>query len=69
MKVQDIQHRDDLIFVSDSQDVEAVAEFVPLNQRDNYGSYFVKVNEGDYVEIYGMFGMVPWLERSIYKLV
>lgn len=32
---------------------------------ENYDSFFVLVNEGDYLEIYGTSGIVPYLWKEL----
>lgn len=58
----------DLIFVSDSQDVQAVKENLGRPAYREYDSFFVRVEEGEYTEVWGMHGIVPDLERQVYKL-
>jgi predicted house-cleaning NTP pyrophosphatase (Maf/HAM1 superfamily) len=75
--VESINNRHDLQFISDSQDVAAVKEYLQcfksLHQLlninlDDYDSFFVKVDEGDYSEIYGMVGIVPYLYKTLDKI-
>jgi len=58
---------DEYIFVSDTQDVEAIKEYLG-EVSDGYDSFFVLVGDGDYDDIYGMFGIVPWLSRRVYRI-
>ena len=75
--VESINTRTDLQFISDSQDVAAVKEYLQglkavhelLNiSLDDYDSFFVKVEDGDYSEVYGMAGIVPYLYKSLDKI-
>jgi hypothetical protein len=65
MKVKDITNKE-LQFVSDSQDVNSVKE--NLLMAGDYDSFFVGICEGDYTEVYGMYGIVPYLEKDVYPL-
>jgi hypothetical protein len=67
MEVQDLHGRDGLIFVSDSQEVRTVKEHLPRHAQD-YDSYFVAVDEGEYTEVYGMFGTVPYIAKEVYPV-
>ncbi len=61
-------------FVSDSQDVNAIKEYLGGKRGQNYDSFFVSMehdSRGDAVDyscIYGMYGCVPWLERPVYRV-
>ena len=68
MLVKDLEDRKDLIFVSDSQDVQAIREYLGHKYDDDYDSYFVKVGEGEYEEVYGMYGIIPYLKEQVYKI-
>ena len=52
----------DLMFVSDSQDVGPINEMFGYPEFD---SYFVRVEDGDYTEVYGMYGIVPHLSKEV----
>jgi len=75
--VESINNRHDLQFVSDSQDVAAIKEYLQgfkamhelLNiSLEDYDSFFVKIEDGDYTEIYGMAGIVPYLYKTLDKI-
>ncbi len=70
MKVADLNDRTDLQFISDSQDVEAIKDFISWRYGDlaDYDSFFVKVEDGDYIEIYGMTGIIPYLEKEVTEI-
>lgn len=56
------------IFVSDSQDARAVKEHVGALAED-YDSFFVKVGDGEYTEVWGMCGIVPRLSNLVTRIV
>lgn len=58
-----------LILVTDSQDVEAVREYLPCGKTDDHDSYFVRVGDGEYTEIWGFYGIVPILTKIAYRLL
>jgi hypothetical protein len=55
-------------FVSDSQDVESVKEHIGKAAAD-YDSFFVIIGDGDYEEVWGMCGTVPYTSKLISRLV
>lgn len=70
MKISQIP--DDFILVTDSQDVAPINDYLlgmkDYTKDDLYDSYFVKIGDGDYEEIYGFYGIVPVLNKNCYKL-
>jgi len=67
--VRDLDNRDDLIFVSDSQDVQAIKEyFGNPPELEDFDSFFVKIEDGEYTEVYGVEGIVPLLEKDACKI-
>lgn len=63
MTVADLDNPD-LAFISDSQDVEPINEYL----QEDYDSYFVLVGDGEYDEVYGMEGIVPYLSKRIWRV-
>lgn len=59
---------DSLVFLSDSQDTESICNDIG-DIAQEYDSFFVIVGEGEYTAIWGMYGIVPWLDRPVYRLV
>lgn len=60
------------IFISDSQDVKALKESITSEEElilMDCDSFFVKVNDGNYESIYGMLGIVPYLDKKVYKIL
>jgi len=68
MKVKNINTRTDLIFTCDSQDVKFIKEYIGVNS-EIFDSFFVKQVDGDYTEIFGIFGIVPYLEKEIFPII
>ena len=67
-------YRPDLKFVSNSQDVKYIKEYlVGIGESrgflKQFDSFFVQVGEGDYDEIWGMDGIVPHYEKDVYLLL
>ena len=68
-RIKDIQNRNDLQLVTDSQDVKEIWDY--FGNRSNatmFEGFFVKVEEGDYSEVYGFHGIVPELQKELYKI-
>ena len=51
----------DLMLITDSQDINAVKEYLGSPEWFDYGCLFVKIIDGDYAEIYGCESNVPYL--------
>ena len=69
MQVKDLEQGQDVFtFVSDSQDVAAVRDTLGA-VAEGYDSFFGRLGEGDYEEVYGMEGVGPKLCKTIYKIL
>ena len=65
MKVADLYG--DYIYVSDSQDVDAIKMSIGKSSKvDRYDSFFVLLGEEDFQLVYGMEGEMPFLSKDIY---
>ena len=71
MKVADLNDRHDLQFISDSQEVAPIKDYLGwrYGELTDYDSFFVKVTDGDYEEAYGMIGIVPYLDKEVTKIL
>lgn len=62
--------RTDLQFLSDSQDTAAIRyDFGSEWDGFEYDSYFVAIADGEYTEIWGMSGTVPYKSKLVTQLV
>lgn len=57
-----------LTLVSDSQDVQAIREHLGKD-AGNYDAFFVDVRDGDYTEVWGMVGIVPYNSKLVSRLI
>ena len=57
-----------LTLVSDSQDVQAIREYLG-EDAGNYDAFFVDVRDGEYVEVWGMCGIVPYTSKLVSRLI
>lgn len=57
-----------LTFISDTQDVEAIRERLGLTLIEDYDSFFVAIKDGDYSEVWGMYGTVPTNRLMVYSI-
>jgi hypothetical protein len=57
-----------LQFVSDSQDVQAIREHLG-EDAGNYDAFFADVQNGEYVELWGMVGSVPYNSKLVSRLI
>jgi hypothetical protein len=65
MLVKDIPERFEL--VTDSQDIDAIAENEGID-LDDYGCLFVEILEGEYGQVYGCSGSIPYLTDTAYLI-
>ena len=71
--IKDIQDRDDLILVMDSQEVQAVLEHINYPLKDDespmdFSGLFVSIQDGDYLDIFAYEGTIPYLFENIWKI-
>lgn len=67
MLVKDLEDKD-LQFISDSQETEVIKSRLGRKAKE-FDSFFVRVEDGEYAEVYGMMGTVPYLNRQVVQLV
>jgi hypothetical protein len=68
-RIKDIQNRNDLQLITDSQDVKEIYDY--FGNRSNatmFDGFFVKIEEGDYSEVYGFHGIFTELNKELYKI-
>lgn len=58
----------ELQFVSDSQDVQAVRESLGEIAAE-YDAFFVNVGDGEYTEVWGIVGIVPYNTKLTTRLL
>ena len=68
MKVKDLQNREDLLCVSCDVEVKTIKEYLGEKAKE-FDSSFVKIEDGEYREVYGMHGSVPHLDKDVEKLI
>lgn len=61
--IASLSTRQDLQLLTDSQDTEELREQFP-----EYNSFFVKIVDGDYQEVWGFVGTVPYLSKLVSRL-
>lgn len=57
-----------LQLVTQDTDVQAIKDYLGKKAED-YDSFLVKVGDGDYDEVWGMEGNVPYLNKTAYRLM
>jgi hypothetical protein len=57
-----------LQLVSDSQNVQAIREHLGTD-AGNYDAFFVDTRDGDYTEVWGMCGIVPYNSKLVSRLI
>jgi hypothetical protein len=68
MTIKDIQKRQDLHFVDLSQEIDWIKDFIGENAK-NYDTFFVKIEDGDFTEVYGIDGTIPYLDTFLYRII
>lgn len=65
--IRDLQAREDLTLVTDTQEVQQVKNHFG-NHPDvrDFDGFFVKIHEGEYEEVIGFEGNVPYLHKAAY---
>ena len=58
----------DLQFVSDSQDVQPIKEYIG-ESAEGYDAFFVHIADGDYAEVWGICGIIPYNTKLTTRLV
>lgn len=58
---------DYLQYIAVDSDVESIREYLGGIGND-YDAFFVSVVNGDYSQIWGIEGIVPYLEKTAYRL-
>lgn len=64
MKVREVP--ESCQFVTDSIEVEQMNR--QIDGGASFDAYFVEINDGDYTRVYGMYGIVPHLDRTVYSV-
>jgi hypothetical protein len=61
----------DYQFISDSQDTKFFQEYYHKTAAAKCDSFFVRLDESgtEYESIYGITGIVPHLEKTVYKIL
>jgi len=68
--VERLQKRDDLVLVTDSQEVNDIYSYFGKHYSIlEFDSFFVQIKDGYYGDIFGFYGSVPYLYKSIYKCI
>lgn len=57
-----------LLLVTDSQESAAVKEYIGPD-ADDYDSFFVAMGEGEYTEVWGFDGIVPWNWKKTWRIL
>lgn len=67
LTVKDISEKE-FSFVSDPQEVNYIKNDCKGLKDSPYDSFFVKIEDGEYKEIYGMEGIIPYLSKTVTKV-
>ena len=68
-KIQDIECKDYLLLVNNDYEVQEIKDYFKSKIIDQYDSFFIDIEDGEYQEIYGYFGEIPDLKKEIYEIL
>jgi hypothetical protein len=68
LTVRDLEKRKDLQFIDVDYEVDAIKEYFPKDDIDDFSAFFVKTKDGDYVEVWGIETTVPYLYERVYRV-
>ncbi len=60
---------DHFAFINDSDEVRHLSIDLGRCVQDRFGAFFVHAADGEYVEVWGMFGVIPTLGRPVYRVL
>lgn len=63
MKIQDLQNPKYLLIQDDGDILE-----LNSNYNQDYDGYLITIEDGDYGEVYGFRGCVPFLDKSVTRV-
>ena len=66
--VADLESFPEAVFVSDYSEVLEVLDLAGVKDTD-YDSLFVITGDGEYLAIWGMYGIVPYNEKPVFNLL
>lgn len=61
--IAQLNNRHDLVLLTDSQDTEELRK-----EYQGYDSFFVTIEDGEYGEVWGFVGIVPYLSKLVSQL-
>lgn len=59
----------DMLLVTDSQDVDALRNTSGIDSEKEFDGYFAKIKDGDYEEIWGFEGIIPYTYKNVFRLL
>jgi hypothetical protein len=68
MTVKDLEKREELELITNSQDIESICKMIGRKRNINYGCLFVEVLSGEYGDIYACEHSVPYLHYEVKKI-
>ncbi|NLN70319.1 MAG: hypothetical protein GX142_05990 [Chloroflexi bacterium] len=71
--IVDIQDRRDLMLITDSLEVEYILDYLGYPAPDDddsieFSRLLVLVWDGDFVEVYGLEGSIPYLSKNLWRI-
>jgi hypothetical protein len=64
--VADLENDNKLVLISDSQNIKSILHSVGIDE-DKFDTLFVKAENGEYKEIYGVEG-IPYIWKKVFKI-
>ncbi len=67
--ISKINKRNDLQLITDSQEIKEIKSHLGNPDWFDFNGCFVSVKDGDYDELYCFDGIVPYLDKPVYKII
>ena len=67
--IRNLQDREDLVLTTNKQDIEFIKSYFGNPKWWDFDGCFVKIEHGEYKEVYCFEGTVPTLDKTVYKIV
>ena len=66
--IRNLQEREDLELITSDEGIKQIKEHLGNPQWFDFDACFVKIEEGEYKEIYCYYGKIPDLDKVVYKV-
>jgi len=68
-RVKDVEKEYGFSFVSGENEALSMAQYFHENRLREFGSFYIKLDEGEYKDVYGVHGVKPDGEKEVFRIV